>query len=174
MFFISFFSIFIDSFAPCVLFCHAMSAHQFMVSSTCTYANVTVVIDVLVIVCNRTWENRVMLSLHGQLVLDIRPRCWPGLLKLTCLLFDSSTFSTLSQHLCWISTTTLSSCREGQTYVLSFLQVSTRPGCYWSQQGPYPSDAGNTWEPLAVLHMPQRHQKLHKLQLPTKNYCSME
>ena len=29
----------------------------------------------LVVVYNKTWENRVMLSLHGQLVLDIRPRC---------------------------------------------------------------------------------------------------
>ena len=36
-----------------------------------------------------------MLSLYGQLVLDIRPRCW-----LRMLVFDSSTFSTLSQHLC--------------------------------------------------------------------------
>ena len=48
-----------------------------------TYTNVTVVIDVLAVVYNRTWENRVMLSLHGQLVLDTQPRCWPGLLKLT-------------------------------------------------------------------------------------------
>ena len=75
MFFISFFSRFIDRFAPCVLFHCAMSAHQFTVTSTFMYTNVTVVIDVLVIVYNRTWENRVMLSLHGQLVLDIRPRC---------------------------------------------------------------------------------------------------
>ena len=75
MFFISFFSRFIDRFAPCVLFCHAMVAHQFTVTSTCTYTNISVVIDVLGVVYNKTWENRVMLSLHGQLVLDIRPRC---------------------------------------------------------------------------------------------------
>ena len=75
MFFVSFFSRFIDRFAPCVLFPRAMSAHQFTVTSTCMYTNVTVVIDVLVVVYNKAWENRVMLSLHGQLVLDIRPRC---------------------------------------------------------------------------------------------------
>ena len=73
MFFISFFSTFIDCFAPCVLFRRAMSAHQFTVTSTCKYINVTVVVDVLVVVYNKTWENRIMLSLHGQLVLDIRP-----------------------------------------------------------------------------------------------------
>ena len=75
MFFIFFFSKFIDRFAPCVLFRHAMSAHQFTVTPKCTYTNVTVVIDILVVVYNKMWENRVMLSLHGQLVLDIRPRC---------------------------------------------------------------------------------------------------
>ena len=78
MFFISFFSTFIDRFALCALFRRhgrAMSAHQFTVTSTCTYTNVTVVIDVLVVVYNKKWENRVMLSLHGQLVLDIWPRC---------------------------------------------------------------------------------------------------
>ena len=74
MFFVSFFSRFIDRFAPCVLFLRAMSAHQFTVTSMCTYTNVTVVIDILVIVYNKTWENQVMPSLHGQLVLDIRPR----------------------------------------------------------------------------------------------------
>ena len=99
MSFISFFSRFIDRFAPCVLFHCAMSEHQFTVTSTFMYTNVTVVIDVLVIVYNRTWENRVMLSLHGQLVLDIRPRCWLRVLKLTGLRLVN--FSTLSQHLCW-------------------------------------------------------------------------
>ena len=49
MFFISFFSTFIDCFASCVLFRHAMLAHQFMVTS-----NVTVVIDVLVVVHDKT------------------------------------------------------------------------------------------------------------------------
>ena len=39
MFFISFFSRFIDRFAPCVLFRCAMLAHQFTVTSTCTYTN---------------------------------------------------------------------------------------------------------------------------------------
>ena len=73
MFFVSFFSRFIDRFASCVLFRRALSVHQFTVTSMCT--NITVVIDVLVVVYNKTWENRVMLSLHGQLVLDIRPRC---------------------------------------------------------------------------------------------------
>ena len=34
---------------------------------------------------DKTWENQVMLFLHGQLALDIRPRCWPRVLKLTCL-----------------------------------------------------------------------------------------
>ena len=85
MFFVSFFSRFIDRFAPCVLFRRAMSAHQFTVISTCMYTNVTVVIDVLVFVYNTTWENRVMLSLHGHLVLDILPRCWLRVLKLTRL-----------------------------------------------------------------------------------------
>ena len=75
MFFISFFSRFIDRFALCVLFRGAMSAHQFTVTSECTYTNVMVVIDVLVVVYNKTRENRVILSLHGQLVLDIQPRC---------------------------------------------------------------------------------------------------
>ena len=75
MFFISFFSTFIDRFALCVLFRRVMSAHQFTVTSTCTYTDVAVVIIVLVVVYNRMWENRIMLSLHGQLVLDIRPRC---------------------------------------------------------------------------------------------------
>ena len=61
---------------PCVFFFRrAVWAHQFTVTLTCTNANETVVIDVLVVVYNKTWENRVMLSLHGQLVLDIRPRC---------------------------------------------------------------------------------------------------
>ena len=75
MFFVPFFSRFIDRFAPCVLFRCALWAHQFTVTSTCTYTNVTVVIDVLVVAYNKTWENRVMLSFHGQLVLDIRPQC---------------------------------------------------------------------------------------------------
>ena len=75
MFFVSFFSRFIDLFAPCVLFRRALSAHQFTVTSSCTYTNVTVVVNVLVVVYNKTWENRVMLSLYGQLVLDIWPRC---------------------------------------------------------------------------------------------------
>ena len=74
MYFVSFCSRFIDRFAPCVLFRSAMWAHQFTVTLTCTTANGTVAIDVLVVVYNKTWENRVMLTLHGQLVLDIRPR----------------------------------------------------------------------------------------------------
>ena len=85
MYFVSFCSRFIDRFAPCVLFRRAMWAHQFTVTLTCTNANETVAIDVLVVVYNKTWENRVMLSLHGQLVLDIRPRCWLRMLKLTRL-----------------------------------------------------------------------------------------
>ena len=74
MFFVSFFSRFIDRFAPCVLFRRAMLAHQLTVASACTYTNVTCN-DVLLVVYNQTWENHVMLTLHGQLVLDIRPRC---------------------------------------------------------------------------------------------------
>ena len=85
MYFVSFCSRFIDRFAPCVLFRRAMWAHQFTVTLTCMNANETVAIDVLVVVYNKTWENRVMLSLHGQLVLDIRPRCWLRMLKLTRL-----------------------------------------------------------------------------------------
>ena len=85
MYFVSFCSRFIDRFAPCVLFRRAMWAHQFTVTLTCTNANETVAIDVLVVVYNKTWENRVMLSLHGQLVLDIRPGCWLRMLKLTRL-----------------------------------------------------------------------------------------
>ena len=85
MYFVSFCSRFIDRFAPCVLFRCAMWPHQFTVTLTCTNANETVAIDVLVVVYNKTWENRVMLSLHGQLVLDIRPRCWLRMLKLTRL-----------------------------------------------------------------------------------------
>ena len=75
MYFVSFCSRFIDRFAPCVLFRRAVWAHQFAVTLTCTNANETVAIDVLVVVYNKRWKNRVMLSLHGQLVLDIRPRC---------------------------------------------------------------------------------------------------
>ena len=70
MYFVSFCSRFIDRFAPCVLFRRAMWEHQFTVTLTCTNANETVAIDVLVVVYNKTWENRVMLTLHGQLVLD--------------------------------------------------------------------------------------------------------
>ena len=66
MYFASFCSRFIDPFAPCVLFRRAMWAHQFTVTLTCTNANETVAIDVLVVVYNKTWENRVMLSLHGS------------------------------------------------------------------------------------------------------------
>ena len=47
MLFISFFSTFIDHFP------RAMSAHQFTVTSTCTYTNATVVIDVLVVVLHQ-------------------------------------------------------------------------------------------------------------------------
>ena len=50
MFFIPFFSTFIDCFAPWVLFRHAMSVHQFTVTSKCTYTNVMVVIEFLVAV----------------------------------------------------------------------------------------------------------------------------
>ena len=85
MYFVSFCSRFIDRFAPCVLFRRAIWAHQFTVTLTCTNANETVAIHVLVVVYNKTWENRVMLTLHGQLVLDIRPRCWLRMLKLTRL-----------------------------------------------------------------------------------------
>ena len=55
MYFVSFCSRFIDRFAPCVLFRRAMWAHQFTVTLTCTNANVTVAIDVLVVVYNKTW-----------------------------------------------------------------------------------------------------------------------
>ena len=106
MYLVSFCSRFIDRFALCVLFRRAMWAHQFTVTLTCTNANETVAIDVLMVVYNKTWENRVMLSLHGQLVLDIRPRCW--LRMLSWLVFDSSTFTILSQHLYRISSTTWS------------------------------------------------------------------
>ena len=58
MYFVSFCSRFIDRFAPCVLFRRAMWAHQFTVRLTCTNANLTVAIDVLVVVYNKTWENR--------------------------------------------------------------------------------------------------------------------
>ena len=85
MYFVSFCSRFIDRFAPCVLFRRAMWAHQFTVTLMCTNANEAVAIGVLVVVYNKTWENWVMLSLHGQLVLDIRPRCWLRMLKLTRL-----------------------------------------------------------------------------------------
>ena len=85
MYFVSFCNRFIDRFARCVLFRRAKRAHQFTVTLTCTNANETVAIDVLVVVYNKTWENRVMLSLHGQLMLDIRPRCWLRMLKLTRL-----------------------------------------------------------------------------------------
>ena len=59
MFFMSFFSRFIDRFAQCVLFRLAVSAHQFTITSTCTYTNVTVVIDVLVVVYNKMMLTRV-------------------------------------------------------------------------------------------------------------------
>ena len=75
MFFVSFLSRFINRFVLCVLFCRALLAHQFTVTSMWLYTNVTVVINVLVVVYNKTLENWVMLSFHGQLVLDIRPRC---------------------------------------------------------------------------------------------------
>ena len=78
MFFISFFSRCIDRFALCVLLPCCVGTPIYgshIVTSTRTYTSVTVVIDVLVVVYDKTWENRVMLSLHGQLVLDIWPRC---------------------------------------------------------------------------------------------------
>ena len=86
---------------------------------TCTYTNVALyvtinrksrekvnglsdpdefVIDVLLLVYNKTWENQVILSSHNQVVLDIQPR----------LVFDSSTLCPFSQHLGQISSATWS------------------------------------------------------------------
>ena len=79
MFFICLFSSFIDRHAPCVLFRLAMSTYQFAFMHC--YLNIhihqltIIVIDVLVVVYDKMWENRVMLSLHGQVSLDILPRC---------------------------------------------------------------------------------------------------
>ena len=56
-----------------------------IVTYLCTHAKVEIVIDVLVVVYDKTWENWVMLSLHGQLALDIWTRCWPRVLMLTRL-----------------------------------------------------------------------------------------
>ena len=43
----------------------------------CTHTNVPVVNGrFIVVVYDKTWENQVMLSLHGQLALDIRPQCF--------------------------------------------------------------------------------------------------
>ena len=49
------------------------------------HANIATVINVLLAVYNKTCENWAMLSLHGQLALDIWPRCGPKFLKLTRL-----------------------------------------------------------------------------------------
>ena len=52
---------------PRVFFFAALCGRTiFTVTLTCTNANVTVAIDVLVVVYNKTWENRVILSLHGS------------------------------------------------------------------------------------------------------------
>ena len=73
MFFISFFSRFINRFAPCVLFRRALtSIYSYFHMHVHQRSG-----------CNRRFSGclqqnmaeRVMLSLHGQLVLDIRPRC---------------------------------------------------------------------------------------------------
>ena len=84
MFFIYLFSRFTERFARVfflVLPCPCANLRSRIVTCTCTNANVTVVTNILV---NKTWENRVMLFLHGQLALHIRPQCWPRVLKLTC------------------------------------------------------------------------------------------
>ena len=110
MFFICLFSI--GHFALCAFF-FSLSLrlctdwYSCIVTSTCTYANVAsyvvvnriawenfssqfsrrFAINALMIVYDKKKksENRVMLSHHGQLALDLRPRCWPREFKLTCL-----------------------------------------------------------------------------------------
>ena len=54
MYFVALCSRFIDRFALCVLFRRAVWADQFTVTLTCTNANETVAIDVLVVVYNKT------------------------------------------------------------------------------------------------------------------------
>ena len=86
MFFISLFSRVINSFALWVLFQLLYPlltfTHCYLLMHACQSRDCN---DVLVVVYDKTWENWVMLSLHGQLVLDIWTRCWPRVLKLTCL-----------------------------------------------------------------------------------------
>ena len=101
MFFICLFSRFMIA-LPCTFFFISLypstNLCSRIITATCTHTKVMVVINVLEVIYNKTWENWVTLSLPGQPALDIWPRCWPRMLK-----FDSSTLSTLSQHLCWIS-----------------------------------------------------------------------
>ena len=55
--------------------CPRANLRSHIVTSICTHTNAMVVIDVLVVVYDKTWEIQVMLFLHGQLVQDIRPQC---------------------------------------------------------------------------------------------------
>ena len=98
MFFIYFFSRFINRFALCVLFRLAMSAHQFMVTSTCMYTNVTVVINVLVVVYNKTWENQVYAISSWSASAGFSASMLIRVAKVDLSLTHQ--FSTLSQHLC--------------------------------------------------------------------------
>ena len=131
--YVSFCSRFIDRFAPCVLLRRAMWAHQFTVTLTCTNANETVAIDILVVVYNKTWENRVMLTLHGQLVLDIRPRCWLRMLKLTRLRLvnfyhpQSTSLPNIQHYLIMTRWITLQ-------YLLALILVSA--ACLWDCRPP--------------------------------------
>ena len=75
MFFISLFSRFKDRFAPVCSFHRYVRALIYSCLDVHVHQRNSVVINVLVVVYNKTWENRVMLFLHGQLVLDIWPRC---------------------------------------------------------------------------------------------------
>ena len=60
-----------------ITLCLRANLDSCIATSTCTHANVTVVINVLASGCllNKVRKNQIRLFLHDQLVLDIRPRC---------------------------------------------------------------------------------------------------
>ena len=69
------------AFSFCVPFRFTMVAYQFTFmhfTSMCIHTNITDVITVLMIVHDKKWRNRVILSHHDQVALDIRPQLTEG------------------------------------------------------------------------------------------------
>ena len=69
MFFIYLYSRSVDSFAPSVLFCFTTFVYEFTFTCCCFHMYIrqrNVVIKVLVVVDNKEWENRAILSCHNS------------------------------------------------------------------------------------------------------------